>query len=56
MKEQDITLNSSTIKKMANKIIAKVKAKNLIKPLSEAFKDTTQKTKGITILWMKLIK
>lgn len=46
MKEQEITLNSSTIKKMANKIIAKAKAKNLIKPLSETFKDTTQKNKG----------
>lgn len=43
MKEQKIVLNSSNIRKMAIKITEKAKKRNLIKPLSEAFKDVPVK-------------
>jgi len=43
MKEQKMVLNSSDIKKMANAITEKAKERNLIKPLSEAFKDVPAK-------------
>ncbi len=43
MKEQKMVLNSSTIKDMAKKITEKAKKRNLIKPLSEAFKDVPAK-------------
>ena len=43
MKEQKMVLSSSSIRDMAKKITGKAKKRNLIKPLSEAFKDVPAK-------------
>ena len=43
MKEQKMVLNNSDIREMAKKITEKAKKKNLITPLSEAFKDIPAK-------------
>lgn len=43
MKEQKMVLRSSNIREMAKKTTEKAKKRNLIKPLSEAFKDVPAK-------------